>query len=44
MLSEPRSTGVNCIAPRINPNYIYKLKKPQKLKFLLSVTNELSGF
>ena len=25
MLSEPRSTVVNCIAPRINPNYICKL-------------------
>jgi hypothetical protein len=25
MLSEPRSTGVNCIAPRINPDYICKL-------------------
>jgi hypothetical protein len=34
MLSEPRSTDVNCIAPRINPNYIFKLRNNKAARFL----------
>jgi hypothetical protein len=36
-LSEPRSTSMNCIAPRISPDYIYKL-------FFHQMTVSVNGF
>jgi hypothetical protein len=34
MLSEPRSTSVNCIAPRINSDYNFKPRKHKAARTL----------